>query len=125
MQLSVQYAYRWGREMMIQLDYAPVGEAALGPVAYPHRASAAELPQAPIGHHWQDSTHTTDDLATVAVRHKWLRVEASGFYRSAANCVDGRSHEPIRRIEFVGAARPALLRIHQEGLVHEHHRPRS
>jgi len=80
MGLSAQYAHRWGRDTMIQLYYAPVGDPALGPVAYPHRASAMELPQAPIGHHWQDSTHIADDVATVAVRHKWLRVEASGFY---------------------------------------------
>jgi hypothetical protein len=80
MELSVQYAHRWGRDTMIQLYYAPVGDPALGPVAYPHRASAAELPQAPLGHHWQDSTHIADNVATVAMRHKWLRVEASGFY---------------------------------------------
>jgi hypothetical protein len=80
MQLSVQYAHPWGRDTMIQLYYAPVGDPALGPVAYPHRASAAELPQAPISHHWQDSTHIADNVATVAMRHKWLRVEASGFY---------------------------------------------
>jgi hypothetical protein len=80
MQLSVQYAHPWGGDTMIQLYYAPVGDPALGPVAYPHRASAAELPQAPIGHHWQDSTHIADNVATVAMRHKWLRVEASGFY---------------------------------------------
>ncbi|HTS61927.1 MAG TPA: hypothetical protein VMH28_07870 [Candidatus Acidoferrales bacterium] len=80
MALSVQYAHRWGRDTMLQFYYAPVGDPALGPVAYPHRASAMELPQAPIGHHWQDSTHIADDVATVALRHKWLRVEASGFY---------------------------------------------
>ena len=57
-------------------------DPALGPVAFPRRASAAEIPQAPIGHHWQDSTHIADNVATVAVRHKWLRVEASGFYGS-------------------------------------------
>ncbi len=35
----------------------PAAEPALGPVAYVHRASAAELPAAPLGHHLQDSTH--------------------------------------------------------------------
>ena len=79
MALSAQYAHRWGRDTMVQLYYAPVGDPALGPVAYPHRASAFELPQATLGHHWQDSTHIADNVATVAVRHKWLRVEASGF----------------------------------------------
>jgi len=51
-----------------------VGDPALGPVAFPHRASAFEIPQAPLGHHWQDSTHIADNVATVAVRHKWLRL---------------------------------------------------
>jgi hypothetical protein len=85
MGLSVQYAYRVNRDTMLQLYYAPVGDPALGPVAFPHRASAFELPQATLGHHWQDSTHVADNVATVAVRHKWLRVEASGFYGSEPN----------------------------------------
>jgi len=80
MSLGVQYAHRAGRDTMWQLYYAPVGDPALGPVAFPHRASALELPQATLGHHWQDSTHIADNVATVAVRHKWLRLEASGFH---------------------------------------------
>jgi hypothetical protein len=80
MALGAQYAHQLGGGTMLELYYAPVGDPALGPVAFPHRASAAELPQAPIGHHWQDSTHIADDVATVAVQHAWLRVEASGFY---------------------------------------------
>jgi hypothetical protein len=82
MGLSVQYAHPLGPDNMLQLYYAPVGDPALGPVAFPHRASAFELPQATLGHHWQDSTHVADNVATVAVRHKWLRLEASGFYGS-------------------------------------------
>jgi len=80
MNLGVHYARPIGENTMFQLYYAPVGDPALGPVAYPHRASAAELPQAPLGHHWQDSTHIAADVATVAVKHKWLRLEASGFH---------------------------------------------
>ncbi len=82
MGLSVQYARRVAENTMLQLYYAPVGDPALGPVAYPHRASSAEIPQAPLGHHWQDSTHIADNVATVAVKHSWLRLEASGFYGS-------------------------------------------
>jgi hypothetical protein len=85
MAFSVQYAYRLNRDTMLQFYYAPVGDPALGPVPFPHRASAAEIPQATIGHHWQDSSHIADNVATVAVRHKWLRVEASGFYGSEPN----------------------------------------
>jgi hypothetical protein len=85
MSFSVQYANRINPDTMLQFYYAPVGDPALGPVAFPHRASAFELPQATIGHHWQDSTHIADNVATVAVRHKWLRVEASGFYGAEPN----------------------------------------
>ena len=80
MALGAHYAHPLGSDTMLQLYYAPVGDPALGPVAFPHRASAAELPQAPLGHHWQDSTHIADNVATVAVQHAWLRLEASGFY---------------------------------------------
>jgi hypothetical protein len=78
MALGVQYAHALGRNML-QFYYAPVGDPALGPVAYPHRASAAELPQAPLSHHWQDSTHISGNVATVALQRAWFRLEASGF----------------------------------------------
>ena len=79
MDLGIHYARPVGAAVM-QLYYAPVGDPALGPVAYPHRASAAELPQAPIGHHWQDSTHIATNVVTAAVRYRKLRLEASGFH---------------------------------------------
>ena len=47
---------------------------------YPHRASAAELPEAPISHHWQDSTHIADDVVTLGISHKKIKLEASGFH---------------------------------------------
>jgi hypothetical protein len=80
MALGFQYAHPLGENTMLQLYFAPVGDPALGPVAFPHRASAFELPQAPLSHHWQDSTHIADDVVTVALKHKWARLEASGFY---------------------------------------------
>ena len=80
MALGVQYAHPVGEGTMMQFYYAPVGDPALGPVAYPHRASAAELPEAPISHHQQDSTHISDDVVTVGVSHKNLKLEASGFH---------------------------------------------
>jgi hypothetical protein len=73
------YAHPIGRRALIDFYYAPVGDPALGPQAYPHRPSAAELPQAPLGHHWQDSTHIAYNVAEVAVKRNWFRIEASGF----------------------------------------------
>ena len=85
MGLGVNYARPLGENTMLHLYYAPVGDPALGPVAFPHRASALELPQATLGHHWQDSSHIANNVATVAVKYKWLRVEASGFYGTEPN----------------------------------------
>jgi hypothetical protein len=57
----------------------PVGEPALGPVAYPHRVSAMSNPIAPIGHHWLDPTHITFGVVTTGVRSARWKVEASAF----------------------------------------------
>jgi hypothetical protein len=57
----------------------PVGEPALGPVAFMHRASAADNPTAPLSHHTFDSTHISFGVITAAVDHgRWL-VEGSVF----------------------------------------------
>ena len=82
MSLGFHYVHQLAEDTTVDLYVAPVGDPALGPVAYPHRASAMELPQAPISHHWQDSTHIADDVVTVGLRHKSLKLEASGFYGS-------------------------------------------
>ncbi|MBV8780964.1 MAG: hypothetical protein JO353_06160 [Phycisphaerae bacterium] len=80
MSLGVQYAHTLGENAVLELYLAPVGDPALGPVAYPHRASAMELPQATITHHWQDSTHIANDVVTVGVSYKKFKLEASGFH---------------------------------------------
>ena len=84
MGFGFQYARPVG-DTMIQFYIAPVGDPALGPVAFPHRASAFELPQAPLGHHWQDSTHIADDVVTAAFKRDWFRFEASGFHGAEPN----------------------------------------
>lgn len=80
MGLGFSYARTLAHDTMFQIYYAPVGDPALGPVAFPHRASASELPQAALGHHWQDSSHIADNVVTVAVKHKMARLEVSGFH---------------------------------------------
>lgn len=58
---------------------APVGEPALGPVAFMHRPSVAEVPSAPLGHHTFDSTHIAFGVVTAAVdRGPWI-LEGSVF----------------------------------------------
>jgi hypothetical protein len=82
MGLGFHYAYQLGEDTTVDAYFAPVGDPALGPVAFPHRASAMELPEAPISHHWQDSTHISDDVVTLGITHNKFRLEASGFYGS-------------------------------------------
>jgi hypothetical protein len=64
MELGMQYARPIGENGMWNLYYAPVGDPALGPVAFPHRTSAMELPQAALSHHWHDSTHIANNVLT-------------------------------------------------------------
>ena len=80
MELSVQYSHSVGERATFDLYYGVVGDPALGPVAYPHRASAMEIPQATLGHHWEDSTHIANNVVTGVLAFKWVRFEASGFH---------------------------------------------
>lgn len=80
MALGAHYAHRIGESAMVHFYYAPVGDPALGPVAYPHRASAQEIPEAPLSHHWQDSTHISYNVVTAELRYKIVSLETSGFY---------------------------------------------
>jgi hypothetical protein len=79
MELSIHYAHPLGDKALVNFYYAPVGDAALGPVAFPHRASAMELPQATLGHHWQDATHIANNVVTAGLTYGQFRIEGSGF----------------------------------------------
>jgi hypothetical protein len=57
----------------------PSAQPALGPVAYIHRTSAAELPAAPLSHHLQDSTHTSFGVVTTGVVLDRFKLEGSVF----------------------------------------------
>lgn len=57
----------------------PVGEPALGPSTFMHRASARYNPEAPITHHWFDSTHITYGVVTAGLKSRAWQFEASAF----------------------------------------------
>ena len=80
MEIAALYDQRVGDHALLSLYVAPVGDPALGPVAFPHRASAAEDPLAPLGHHLEDSTHIADEVLTAGVTFHKVHVEASGFH---------------------------------------------
>lgn len=57
----------------------PVGEPAIGPSAFMHRGSARYNPEAPITHHWFDSTHITYGVATAGISTAKVQLEGSIF----------------------------------------------
>lgn len=80
MALAAVYDHDLGKKGLVTLYAAPVGDPALGPVAYPHRASAESNPLAPLGHHLEDSTHIAYDVLTGGLTWGPARLEASGFH---------------------------------------------
>ena len=80
MELAALYDSKLGENGLLSFYAAPVGDPAMGPTAYPHRASASENPIAPLGHHLQDSTHIAYDVVTAGLAYKVARIEASGFH---------------------------------------------
>jgi hypothetical protein len=79
MELAALYERPVARNLGLALYLAPVGEPAVGPVAFPHRPSAADDPLAPISHHWQDGTHITFGVVTAGVFTRNVKLEASWF----------------------------------------------
>jgi hypothetical protein len=80
MELAALYDLRLGERSLLSFYFAPMGDPAMGPAAYPHRASAIENPLGSLGHHQQDSTHIAGDVATVGFTHRIMRLEVSGFH---------------------------------------------
>ncbi|HVW84596.1 MAG TPA: hypothetical protein VHB50_07935 [Bryobacteraceae bacterium] len=85
MELALEYQRPVGDKGRVWIYAAPVGDPALGPVAFPHRVSAAELPQATLGHHLEDSTHISNEVVTVGAGHGMFGLEASGFHGAEPN----------------------------------------
>lgn len=80
MELAAEYAHPISDRAIGYIYAAPAGDPALGPVAYPHRASAAEIPQATLSHHVQDSTHIAASVFTIGVQNGMFGYAISGFH---------------------------------------------
>jgi hypothetical protein len=78
-ELSALYTLPLTEKVSWELYGGPSAEPALGPVTYLHRASASELPMAPLGHHLQDSTHTSFGVVTTGFVIDRVKLEASVF----------------------------------------------
>jgi hypothetical protein len=79
MELALDYERAVGGGLRWHIYGGPVGEPALGPVAFPHRLSAMSNPLAPIGHHWLDATHITFGVVTTGLRTGRWNAEVSAF----------------------------------------------
>ncbi len=79
MELAASYTRPLSGSLALELYAAPAGEPALGPPAFMHRASAASDPLAPLGHHWQDSTHISFGVLTAGLFTRKVKVEGSWF----------------------------------------------
>jgi hypothetical protein len=80
MQLAASWSVPLGTRSRITFVGAPVGEPALGPVAFMHRASAAENPLAPLAHHIFDSTHIASSVILGRYDLGVVSVEGSVFH---------------------------------------------
>ena len=79
MEAALLYRHLLAGELGLLLYAAPAGEPALGPVAFPQRLSALYNPFAPLGHHWEDSTHVSFGVFTAGVYTRLWKLEASSF----------------------------------------------
>jgi hypothetical protein len=78
-ELSALYLLPLSKKISWELYGGPAAEPALGPVTYIHRASASELPLAPLSHHLQDSTHTSFGVVTTGFVIDRVKLEGSAF----------------------------------------------
>jgi hypothetical protein len=85
MELAALYDFKLSDKSLLSFYFAPIGDPAMGPTAFPHRASAMENPLAALGHHQEDSTHIAADVVTLGLTYDVVRVEASGFHGREPN----------------------------------------
>jgi hypothetical protein len=78
-ELAATYSYNVAANSSVFLYAGLPGEPALGPPAFMHRTSGMDNPEAPISHHWLDSTHITFGVVTAGLIVDRWKIEASAF----------------------------------------------
>src|SRR6184192_2517682 len=101
MEVAALYRRAVSKNLGASLYLAPVGEPAVGPVAFPHRPSAANDPAAPISHHWQDGTHITFGVLTAGISHANWQLEGS-YFNGREPDEDRWDIDPIRFDSYSG-----------------------
>ncbi len=80
MQAAIAWRVPLSSATALTLSAAPVGEPALGPIAFMHRPSAAEQVSAPLAHHTLDSSHIAMGVMTAGLElGRWM-FESSLFH---------------------------------------------
>jgi hypothetical protein len=79
MELSASLSQNIGSKSSLFLYGGLPGEPAFGPPAFMHREGIMDSPEAPISHHWLDSTHITFGVVTAGLVLDRFKVEASRF----------------------------------------------
>ncbi|UPT64396.1 MAG: hypothetical protein M0D54_07680 [Hyphomonadaceae bacterium JAD_PAG50586_4] len=79
MEMSASYAHRLDANNSVFVYGGLPGEPAFGPPAFMHRMAAMDSPEAPLTHHWFDSTHITFGVVTAGWVHDNWKIEASQF----------------------------------------------
>ena len=88
MELSASASQNIGAKSGVFLYGSIPGEPAFGPPAFMHREAILDSPEAPITHHWLDSTHITFGVLTAGLVLDRVKVEVSRF--------NGREPDPHR-----------------------------
>src|SRR5205807_2759984 len=79
MELSASYSHKLSDKDSIFFYAGLPGEPAFGPPAFMHRLSIMDSPEAPISHHWLDSTHIVFGVLTTGFVHDDWKLEVSQF----------------------------------------------
>ena len=79
MELSASYSHRLSAGDSAFVYAGLPGEPAFGPPAFMHRMSIEDSPEAPISHHWLDSTHVSFGVVTAGYIHDDWKIEASAY----------------------------------------------
>jgi hypothetical protein len=79
MELAASYSYDLSATSSVFIYAGLPGEPALGPPAFMHRSSGVDIPEAPLTHHWLDSTHITFGVVTVGAVFDNVKIEGSAF----------------------------------------------
>jgi heavy metal-binding protein len=78
-EISISLSQKLAPDLSSYIYVGYPGEPALGPPTFMHRLSAMDDPDAPLGHHWQDSTHVTFGVATAGLQWHNVKIEGSVF----------------------------------------------